>query len=126
MSGEEFANLFGPSDSEADQVEAGSEESTSSFGPVITGRNFVIQSKVVNSQELSRMVRVKNRSTRKDVPAPDYDVSAVSSGSYSTYAIVDGGMVQLGSTIPAPKDSKAHMWRLVKVSQKELLWQPIL
>ncbi|GEM_PF-3992053 len=127
MSGEEFAGLFGPSNSsEPEPVESPAEKTEPSFSPVITGRNFVKQGNLIGSQELSQMVRVKNRSTSKEVPAPNYEVSAVSSGSYSTYAIVDGGMVQLGSTIPAPKDSKARMWRLVKVSQKELLWQPIL
>jgi hypothetical protein len=93
----------------------------------ITGENVVkVEDAVtVNSNQLNQMVQIRNHSTDKRFLPPEFKIGAVGMGSNGKYAIIDQRFVKEGMIIRVT-DEQTRGWRLVRIEQTELFWQPLL
>lgn len=77
-----------------------------------------------NARQLSEAVKVRNRSTDRRYPNPQFDVGAVSMGEQGRFAIVDGEMLTEGSIIRTNREDPRG-WKLHRIEAAELFWQPL-
>jgi hypothetical protein len=67
---------------------------------------------------------VRNRSTDPAFPPPDFHIGAVSIGSGGRFAWVDGELLREGTILRVPGEG-VRGWRLYRVDDHELFWQPL-
>jgi len=79
----------------------------------------------VNSNQLTNMVKLRNRSTDSMYMPPDFEIDAVGIGANGRYAIVNRVLMREGNIIRVESET-VRGWRLVKIREGELFWQPLL
>jgi len=78
----------------------------------------------LGSSQINEMADVKNRSTDKRFTPPDFVVTAVSIGDRGGYVMVDGRLLGQGAVLTTGNTSPRG-WKLLRVTEKELFWQPL-
>lgn len=127
MSAAQFEALFYPPVSAENELPADPFDD-----PVLTPQPGILVSDLapgltstsLNAEQMSSIVDIRNRSTDPSYSAPEFRVSAVSIGSQGRMAIVDGSMLRQGSVVPSPAEPP-RAWRLYRIEQNELFWQPL-
>nr|MDA3873491.1 hypothetical protein [Kiritimatiellia bacterium] len=77
-----------------------------------------------NAEQLSDAVEVRNRSTDRRYPHPQFEIGAVSMGENGRFAIVDGEMLKEGSIVRTNEENPRG-WKLHRIGRTELFWQPL-
>lgn len=78
----------------------------------------------INAEQMSEIVKIRNRSTDPGYAPPEYYISAIGMGSGGHFAIVDGDMLREGSVIYTQKE-KPRAWRLYRIEVNQVFWQPL-
>gem|GEM_PF-6155347 len=79
----------------------------------------------VNSDQLNNMVKLRNRSTDANYLPPRFEIDALGIGANGRYAIVNGVLMREGNIIRI-ETGTVRGWRLVKIKENDLFWQPLL
>jgi hypothetical protein len=78
----------------------------------------------MNSEQITRMAEVKNRSTDPRFLPPEFIISAVSIGERGSFAMVDGRLLREGAVLRTG-ERNPRGWRLFRVTEEQLYWQPL-
>lgn len=123
MTGAEFEALFYPKAPAVESVQAiptplpAPEVLVPELPPGMTSAS-------INAEQMSNIVNIRSRSTDPGYSPPDFLISAVSMGSHGRFAIVNGEMLRQGSVVPS-QTTPPRAWRLYRIQQNEVYWQPL-
>lgn len=123
LTAEEYFALFDPTPTPAPLVHSTPLPPTPT---PLQGENVVNpgDAVAVNSDQLSNMVQLRNRSTDTQYLPPEFEIDALGIGNNGRYAIVNGTLMREGNIIRV-SESTVRGWRLVKILEGELYWQPL-
>jgi hypothetical protein len=125
MSDEEFLDLFRPTPTPRPVPTAVAPLPGAS--PTPQGGHVVKPGDVatVNSEQLTEIVKLKNRSTDPRFTPPEYEITAIGVGVKGRYAIIRGQMMREGNILRTGTEP-VRGWRLIRIQEDELYWQPLL
>lgn len=93
-------------------------EATNDLPDVITGEERT------GLDQISDPVNMQNQSTDSRYAPPDYSISAVSMGERGRFVMVDGRLLREGAVLTTG-GSEPRGWKLFKVTETVLFWQPL-
>jgi hypothetical protein len=78
----------------------------------------------IGADQLGDIVRVKHRSTDPRYAPPEYIISAISIGDRGSFVIMEGRLLREGAVLRTG-GQQPRGWKLFRVSEAELFWQPL-